>query len=633
MITTENLFRAGQLPGMKNLLKASMISCSLLLAACGSGSKEEVVDLGEPVDPVNIPTGTFNFPVNELLYNFDELIQMQYWKTTVDAGAPSPSFLWVSGEGARQGTDYGNDQGGMVINPGWGSELDQFSVSADFSQDVIGLASTEIDSVDLSCADIKLFLYVPQAYVADGNMGVKFFTRDQEGRYGSLGWRSVADMTGDQYNLIDLPDIAPDSYDYVDEGYDLTKVEIVGVQFIANGKLATVTGDLKLDNISIVPAAIKDCFGGFEVIEVFSAEFDAEEDLDAWGQDFINGDATYTVTHNATDGNPGGAAEFAINWANGSEDEIAHITTFAESIDLTGKTIRVDVYIPAAYVTDGRLGMKVYTKDSDFRYGGLGFISVGGMVPDAWNTIEINNIQDSIPPFDFRADGYDITDVNALGLQFISNGKPISVTGNILVDNFKVLETVESEGPGGTVAVSFDFEEAEQVDVWENDYNEGGLDSNNPTMTISNELGSGSLAFGFTWTSSADKALRITFLPEPISLANAVIRFDIYVPQAYVTDGLMGFKFYTKDSAFTYASYGWNSVGELVGDAWNSFEIAVGADGSGVIDYPADPADSNINEIGSFGFEFVANGKSASVGGTIHIDNVEIIIPDETSEP
>ena len=327
------------------------------------------------------------------------------------------------------------------------------------------------------------------------------------------------------------------------------------------------------------------------------------------------------MSHDPESGNDGGTMRFELNWQNGSEDKLGYERSLPEPIDLISKTVRVDIFVPEAYVEDGNMGFQVYTKDSQFRYGNFGFAPVSGMSA-GWNTLEYANIENEKLPGAFWADGYDITDVAILGVEMVSNGKPIGVTGDVLVDNVRIAQLVESEGGSGEALVRDDFAEPTSIEKWGFDFGEG-LTADDIAKTHTSEMGDGAMGLDISWTGSSDKLLWIRSIGggEPIDLTDTVIRADIYVPQSYVDDGNLGFKVYTKDTNFAYGSLGFNGVGALDGDAWNTIEIVVNED---AYDFQASGYD--MTSVGSLGFDFAANGKSADVTGILYIDNVEIII-------
>ncbi|BFM21705.1 hypothetical protein [Gilvimarinus japonicus] len=594
------------------------LACCGLLTACGSGNDTQAVDLGDPVDPDRLPLGTFSYPINELNYNFDETYQLEYWAASNWQGEAQTELWWEQDYG-RTDPASPDDQGALIITPLWSSATDQLAVSTDYAQDVLGLDDTEIDQVDLTCASISAYVYMPQDYVTDGNMGLKLFVRDTEDRYADFGWNSVASFTGDDYNRLAYQDITVDSLGYADDGFDVAAVQQVGVSFDANGKAVNVAGDIRLDNVRVTPSVIQDCVAGeFSLQDIEANYFDDALEVDAWYESDLQGALTYDVSYAADAGNDGGAMRFAFNWQNGSEDKLGYERGLSSPVNLVGKTLRVDLYVPESYIAEGNMGFQLYSKDSQFRYGNFGWSPVSAMSP-GWNTLEFANITDSPLPGSYWADGFDLTDIASVGLEFVSNGKPIGVAGDILLDNLRIAELVETGGSDALLSQDFTLPEA--LDLWAFDYGEGTITEDSVVASHSTDMGDGSMALEINWGSGSDKLMWSRSVgAEPLDLTAAVVRLDLYVPQSYVDDGNMGVKVFTKDESYVYGSLGWNGIGALSGDSWNTIEIVVTED---AFDFTGTGYDST--NVLLLGLEFVANGKAADVGGTFFIDNVEII--------
>lgn len=609
-----------------NKVKLILSLIIVTTSACGGGNDPEVVDLGEPVDADRLPLGTFNFPVNELNYNFDEVLQMDYWNHEVWNGDPAAVEVFWEQNSGQLNPSVPDDRGAMIVSPRWGTEFDQIAVMTDFEQDVTGLDEDEIDAVDLLCADIRASVFIPESYVEDGNMGFKFFVKDSDENFADFGWNSSSDMEANAWNTLIFQEITPESLEFADEGFNLSSVRFEGIVFDANGKIPAVGGDLRVDNIQITPKAIQDCVAGDLTLEdLFLTDFEQPAQVDQWNNPFLEGDMALDVSHDPDNGNPGGAIRFSPVWANGSQDKasIERPLNLDGSVNLLEKTVRVDMYVPESYVEDGNMGFQIFTKDSQFRYGNFGFEPVSGMTP-GWNTFEYANLENEKLPTAFWADGYDITDIMIIGVELISNGKPISVTGDILVDNVRIADLVESSG-AGTKILSDNFDQPSGINAWEFDFAEGSLMEASVQETHNEDFGEGSLELNIDWGASNDKLMwrRIFEGPDggPIDLIGTVVRVDIYIPAAYVEDGNMGIKIFTKDINWEYGSLGWNGIASFEGDAWNTIEINV--TGGDVFDFTNAGYDSS--QVDKIGVEFVANGKSASIGGAFLIDNVEII--------
>ena len=134
-------------------------------------------------------------------------------------------------------------------------------------------------------------------------------------------------------------------------------------------------------------------------------------------------------------------------------------TAFQNTIDMTGATVSFDIYMPESYVVDGKLAVQIYFRDSAEKLANGGWkqtswgpwrwsgseVSTTNTAPDnryGWITltyvISSTGIKDASST-DAAAWGYnegiDITKVSKFGLEIVSNGKPVNVSGVIKIDN------------------------------------------------------------------------------------------------------------------------------------------------------------------------------------------------------
>lgn len=151
-----------------------------------------------------------------------------------------------------------------------------------------------------------------------------------------------------------------------------------------------------------------------------------------------------------------GALVITPHWADTTKDEFNVETTPAHTMDLTGATLSVDVYLPEAYIADEKLAMQIYLKDADGNFSNGGW-SEAKWGPWRWSGSETSATLNSSTGNHFgwvtltftitptgingNAFGYssphavDITKISTFGINFVSHGKPINVTGDIKVDN------------------------------------------------------------------------------------------------------------------------------------------------------------------------------------------------------
>ncbi len=117
--------------------------------------------------------------------------------------------------------------------------------------------------------------------------------------------------------------------------------------------------------------------------------------------------------------------------------------------NLTGANYSVDVWLPAAYVTNGQLTVQPYLQDSSGRTAAITQRSASSLTGNSWNTLSLNNL--SLGSLTAVASGFDLTAVAYLGLQLNANGKPTSIVGDVRWDNLLVSQ------PASGSPVSFTF--------------------------------------------------------------------------------------------------------------------------------------------------------------------------------
>lgn len=607
----------------------------VLLTACGGEPNvgATTVDLGEPISD-DLPLGAFSFPVNELDYNFDQAHQMQYWSaTTISDSAFDLRFEWQQDTG-RPDASRVDDKGSAVISPAWLSENDRFVLETSFTADVLGPPELETDQADLSCGSLRYSMYVPEAYrdSVNGLLSFRFFLQDIDGNKALLPeyvTNAIDDFAATNSNALGWYDfsyttLTNESF-AAEVGFDLSRVNHMGVEFDANGKPTDVIGDLRLDNILLTPAVIKDCEGDFTINDIVVDTFDEASDVDAWGEDYMEGSFAYTVSHSVDGGEPGGAMLFEFAWADAGSDKLLWARSLSEPIDLTNRNLSVDLNLSQAYVDDGNFLIKVFVKDSAFRYRNFGDISASGLVA-GYNELAVSDITSDTQGF--VADGFDLTQVTAIGIEFVANGKPNNINDDVLVDNYRIFEIVEGSGGGElTAAVQFDFDSDNQLEPWGVDWVGGELSEENVSVMQVSDQGSSAMAFDVTWNSSSDELGWSTAI-ETLDLTGAIVRVDIYMPAAYVNDGNLGMKIFTKDASFVYGSLGWLSSSGFNGDAWNTVEVLV--EDLGAFDFSG--AGYDITSVETLGIQIVANGKASDIDGVIQVDNLEILLPATVAE-
>lgn len=232
--------------------KILIVFCTIfVLSACGGGDN----DLG-PKNPPPAPDGGGGGtepepepePVEPKIFTFisfnEEADTYDWTSSCVDACSATASLSWNSTEQV------------LVVDPQWVSETDQL--------DVVG-AIGEVSDMETSAA--RVWVFVPQAYADDGKMSMHIVLGNSQGKKGvslgilpKAGWNRIemwemAAGTGDAVMVDDEEVIDYGTFAWHDDGFTLRNINQVGVRFIAQGKAASVGGQLWIDNVTLTPAS------------------------------------------------------------------------------------------------------------------------------------------------------------------------------------------------------------------------------------------------------------------------------------------------------------------------------------------------------------------------------------------
>ncbi|WGO99989.1 cellulase family glycosylhydrolase [Saccharophagus degradans] len=297
------------------------------------------------------------------------------------------------------------DYAAEIILP-WASATDKVAMNVPFSAP-INLTNTDVSF------DVKL----DEAYVTDGQMGVVMYLRDVNGEYANLAWHSASEFPAGEWATKSYAIQNNASFGWASEAFDITAVAKVGVELVANGKLAEVAGSVVIDNLRVAE--------GSGAVELYSQSFD--DDIAGWGVPW-----TGTVAAHA-DG------ALSLTHDNGEIiaqlDGLGGVVDFAQPVVISGR-----FFVPADYA-----GSWMYAK---FFNNGEAWTEVGitGLTPGEWTEISVETefpaaatsvgiqignigiadgvtITDSTEPFlldDFAISGVAANDSFELGTQYMA---------------------------------------------------------------------------------------------------------------------------------------------------------------------------------------------------------------------
>lgn len=302
----------------------------------------------------------------------------------------------------------------LVVTPTW-----------DSAGDALTLRYRQFPAIDITDgATISFELEAADSYVADGNMAVQLIIEDVNFNPGFFAYRAIAE---NGRVTVTIDNVGPEtSFGYIAEGFDFTQLSGIGFQFLANGKPISITGDILLDEVSIV---LPDSDVDAEV--VFSDAFD--DGISNWVFTADNGSLVGGLLSHQD-----GVLNIAPSWISNNDNFTVKYQQFAP-IDMTsGVTISFDVKLPASYVNDGSLITQLYVEDGNFQPGFIGYTSVASRPADEFVTFTYNNISaESV--FGYISGEFDFTNLQGIGIQFISGGKAVDITGDIQIDNVSIV--------------------------------------------------------------------------------------------------------------------------------------------------------------------------------------------------
>ncbi|WP_166424116.1 glycosyl hydrolase family 8 [Paraglaciecola sp. 20A4] len=175
---------------------------------------------------------------------FDNSISQ--WSASANNDSAIVPTLAISNEiDAEVGGD-GLSNNVLAVSPNWIADTDAFTVKY---QQFNGIDITE-------GRDISFDVKIPANYIEDGNMVVQLVLEDANYQPAFLGYTMVAGLTADEFVTLRFSDVsATTEFGYVSDSFDFSQLRGIGVQFVANGKMPTVTGDIQIDNVIIAGQA------------------------------------------------------------------------------------------------------------------------------------------------------------------------------------------------------------------------------------------------------------------------------------------------------------------------------------------------------------------------------------------
>jgi oligosaccharide reducing-end xylanase len=364
-------------------------------------------------DNDGIPDGSDPFPLvgKPAAFSFD-----------FSDGITSPSGSWTAWDdkaganNAVQPTHNAVD-GTLTMTPTWAATDDKFTLK--FQQ----FSATDITAG----ADLSLELKLDSAYTADGNMVVQLFLEDANYRPAYIGWTQVNSVAGDEFVTISVEGINADSfYDggpYADGSFDFTQVRAVGIQVDANGKTTGVAGDIEIDNVVL-----------FTTAELEDVVLDNNTNADGWVSQTDNAGSGSVVTAVLSHNNTDGSLVITPSWGEADADQLGvKYQSFNATNIYDGVDIKLSLKVDQNYIDDGNLWIQVLLEDAAYKPAYFYTMGVASFASDQFTEVTIADVS-STYSFGYRDPDFDFGQVTGMGIQIVSGGKPVGVTGDIEID-------------------------------------------------------------------------------------------------------------------------------------------------------------------------------------------------------
>ncbi|MEN0035664.1 MAG: hypothetical protein AAGC78_01295 [Cellvibrio sp.] len=237
----------------------------------------------------------------------------------------------------------------------------------------------------------------------------------------------------------------------------------------------------------------------------------------------------------------------------GPGDKIAYLFPFGTTKNLKNTQLSFDISFADAYLTNGAagsMGYQLYLRDINDNYANIQWNEVKNATT-GWNSFTYK-IGASMPKTGWMSDGFDMTQVAAVGVELVAQDKPASVAGPIKFDNFKLLE-----GTGPAVVYASDFSEG--VDGWKNSQWQG------KTAVITTTDGESAKALSMV---PQDDQFEITRTGLVVDLTQPfTMTARIYIPASITNFGMGVFA----ANSTNWAGGGWGGTWNLTPGQWNDY--------------------------------------------------------------
>lgn len=282
----------------------------------------------------------------------------------------------------------------------------------------------------------------------------------------------------------------------------------------------------------------------------------------------------------------------------GPGDKIGYLFPFATAQNLKNTQLSFDINFADAYLTNGAagaMGYQLYLRDVNNNYANIQWNEVKN-ASSGWNRFTYK-VGASMPATGWVSDGFDMTQVAAVGVELVAQDKPASVSGPIKFDNFKLIE-----GTGPAVVYASDFSAG--VDGWKNSQWQG------KTAVIDTVAGETTKALSLI---PQDDQFEITRTGLAVDLTQPfTMTARIYIPASITNFGMGIFA----ANSTNWAGGGWAGTWNLIPGQWNDYSFT-----------PDEATQAAFAASGGNGLGIQLSGFAAdqTKGDAILIENLQIV--------
>ncbi len=370
-----------------------------------------------------------------------------------------------AGSGVADGDDIAVDQTDVLKKSAGDSAL-AFNLPWSTTSDAAAYSTTLETPLDLrSGAVLSTFVFLDKIYseyipnglgnfVPSGKTGFAMYVRDINGNTLRAGTTVAKELRSNQWGKISftLPaskaDIDPANYLNGSTDIDLSQIQKVGVQVIANGKPENIKADVKFDDLTIFP-------GAPPATLAFKSNFDS--DADGWSDAGWGGLTSVTVENGSLALSPSGSWGFAIESPGWKSQLNLPKIDFKQTVFVT-----LRMYIPASY-TGENFAMNVWG-----RFGDWSIETKTDVDTSTWKLGEWNDINVTLK----WSENADVSTPQNIGFQI--GGFSSAKTEPILIDSITVMQQ-ESQKMKTITALQYESRFTKTVETFAQNWNTKAL--------------------------------------------------------------------------------------------------------------------------------------------------------------